>query len=185
VRARFEKKTHELNVTTISMAILMLFNNTDTLTYKEMLDVLEINEVELKKNLQSLACGKYKILLKSPKGREIEENDVLSFNSAFTAPLTRLKVQMVASRPENEQESLETQEKVEEDRKHQIEACVVRIMKSRKKLDHNNLVAEVTKQLSARFNPNPAVIKKRIENLIDREYLERSKEDIRVYNYLA
>jgi len=110
---------------------------------------------------------------------------VLTFNSTFTAPLTRLKVQMIASRPENEQESLETQEKVEEDRKHQIEACVVRIMKSRKKLDHNNLVAEVTKQLSARFNPNPSVIKKRIENLIDREYLERSKEDIRVYNYLA
>jgi len=79
VRARFEKKTHELNVTTISMAILMLFNTTDTLTYKEMLAILEVNEVELKKNLQSLACGKYKILLKNPKGREVRTSLFFSF----------------------------------------------------------------------------------------------------------
>ena len=92
---------------------------------------------------------------------------------------------MIAGKTETEQESSETQEKVEEDRKHQIEACIVRIMKARKKMDHNNLVAEVTKQLSNRFIPNPAIIKKRIENLIDREYLERSKEDIKTYNYLA
>jgi cullin 3 len=39
--------------------------------------------------------------------------------------------------------------------------------------------------LSARFVPNPIIIKKRIESLIEREYLERSKNDRKVYNYLA
>jgi len=58
-------------------------------------------------------------------------------------------------------------------------------MKSRKTLEHNNLIAEVTKQLQARFVPNPVIIKKRIESLIEREYLERSKNDRKVYNYLA
>lgn len=58
-------------------------------------------------------------------------------------------------------------------------------MKARKTMEHNNLIAEVTKQLSARFVPNPIIIKKRIESLIEREYLERSKNDRKVYNYLA
>ncbi len=74
---------------------------------------------------------------------------------------------------------------VEEDRKPQIEAAVVRIMKARRVLDHNSIVAEVTRQLSARFLPNPTVIKKRIESLIEREFLERDPNDRKLYRYLA
>ena len=74
---------------------------------------------------------------------------------------------------------------VEEDRKPQIEAAIVRIMKARKVLDHNAVITEVTRQLAARFLPNPAVIKKRIESLIEREFLERDAEDRKMYRYLA
>ena len=74
---------------------------------------------------------------------------------------------------------------VEEDRKPQIEAAIVRIMKSRKTLDHNSMITEVTRQLAARFVPNPNDIKKRIESLIEREFLERDPNDRKVYRYLA
>jgi cullin 3 len=67
----------------------------------------------------------------------------------------------------------------------QIEAAIVRIMKARRVLDHNSVVAEVSRQLSSRFVPNPTVIKKRIESLIEREFLERDKEDRKLYKYLA
>lgn len=74
---------------------------------------------------------------------------------------------------------------VEEDRRHLVEAAIVRIMKARKSLNHNDLIAEVTKQLSIRFTPTPNFIKKRIESLIEREYLERSENEHRVYLYVA
>jgi cullin 3 len=75
--------------------------------------------------------------------------------------------------------------KVEEDRRHLVEAAIVRIMKARKALGHNELFAEVTRQLSVRFNPSPQFVKKRIESLIEREYLERSESDHRLYSYVA
>ena len=43
------------------------------------------------------------------------------------------------------------------------QACIVRIMKSRKQLQHNQLVTEVVEQLNKRFQPSPLIIKKRIE----------------------
>ena len=58
-------------------------------------------------------------------------------------------------------------------------------MQTRKQLQHNELIAEVTRQLSARFTPTPPFIKKRIESLIEREFLERSNENWKKYKYLA
>ena len=61
----------------------------------------------------------------------------------------------------------------------------MRIMKSRRAMEHNNLIAEVTAQLKHRFLPNPAVIKKRVESLIEREFLERDQGNRKLYRYLA
>ena len=58
-------------------------------------------------------------------------------------------------------------------------------MKARKRLDINTIVTEVTKQLSSRFLPNPHVVKKRIESLIEREFIERDADDRRFFRYLA
>ncbi|KAI5641475.1 cullin protein neddylation domain-containing protein [Phthorimaea operculella] len=96
-----------------------------------------------------------------------------------------VKIQTVAAKGESEPERRETRNKVDEDRKHEIEAAIVRIMKARKKMGHPLLVAEVTEQLRARFLPSPVVIKKRIEGLIEREYLARSPDDRKVYTYVA
>jgi hypothetical protein len=57
-------------------------------------------------------------------------------------------------------------------------------MKSRKKLEHNQLVQEVMQSLRV-FKPNPVQIKTKIEHLIEKDYLERDPEDKNVYRYLA
>lgn len=52
------------------------------------------------------------------------------------------------------------------------------------RFQHNVLVTEVTEQLRSRFLPSPVIIKKRIEGLIEREYLARTPEDRLVHFYL-
>ena len=66
--------------------------------------------------------------------------------------LFRVKIQQASSakQGDSEPERNETRRRVEEDRKHEIEACIVRIMKSRKRLEHSRLVSEVVEQLHQR-----------------------------------
>lgn len=49
----------------------------------------------------------------------------------------RVKIQTVAAKGESEPERKETRGKVDEDRKHEIEAAIVRIMKARKRMAVN------------------------------------------------
>ncbi|KAI5452911.1 hypothetical protein NCC49_006448 [Naganishia albida] len=187
IRVAFKARRHELNVSTHCAVILLLFEDLEAgqeLSVQDIKAATQIPDSDLLRSLQSLACAKFKILTKNPKSRDVGPHDKFSFNSSFTCPLAKIKIQTIVGRVENNEERAETQEKVDEERKHQIEACIVRIMKDKKSLGHNDLVNEVIRQLMSRFTPTPAVIKKRIENLIDREYLERS-DDMRQYNYLA
>jgi len=186
IRAQFGSKMHELNVSTYQMCILMLFNDVDKLSYREIADATDIPPADLKRSLQSLACAKGKnVLRKEPMSKEVDEADVFTFNDKFSSKLFKIKIGTVSAQKEGELEKQETRHKVEEDRKPQIEAAIVRIMKARKVLDHNAVITEVTRQLAPRFLPNPAVIKKRIESLIEREFLERDAEDRKMYRYLA
>ncbi|XP_072266227.1 cullin-3 [Pyxicephalus adspersus] len=181
-------RKHILQVSTFQMTILILFNNREKYTFEEIQQETDIPERELVRALQSLACGKptQRVLTKEPKSKEIECGHVFTVNDQFTSKLHRVKIQTVAAKQgESDPERKETQKKVDDDRKHEIEAAIVRIMKSRKKMQHNVLVAEVTQQLKARFLPSPVVIKKRIEGLIEREYLARTPEDRKVYTYVA
>lgn len=180
-------RKHIISVSTYQMCILMLFNKKEKITYEEIMQELEIPEKDLLRALQSLALGKVaqRILIKDPKVKEFEPSHSFSINDQFTSKLFRVKIQTVSSKGESEPERKETRQKVDEDRKHEIEAAVVRIMKARKKLQHNILVTEVIEQLKSRFLPSPVIIKKRIESLIEREYLARSNEDRKVYTYLA
>ncbi|KAG6873948.1 hypothetical protein C0995_008987 [Termitomyces sp. Mi166 len=187
VRVTFDASKIELNVSTYALVILLQFQglvSDAVLSYSELCDATNIAESELQRNLQSLACAKYKILKKHPPGRDIDKDDFFSFNASFTSNMRKIKIGTVVSRVESGEERRETRDRIDEERRHQTEACIVRIMKDRKHMTHNHLINEVTRQLAGRFHPDPLNIKKRIEGLIEREYLERC-EDRKSYNYCA
>ena len=64
-----------------------------------------------------------------------------------------------------------------------IDTTIIKIMKSRKKISHIDLQNEVAKILKGKFLPENSAIKLRIEYLIDKEYIERSREDKSLYIY--
>lgn len=133
LRASFGSKRHELVVSTQQMCVLMLFNDRERLSYKDIADASEIPGPELKRALQSLACVKGRnVLRKEPMSKDVADTDEFVFNDKFTSKLFKVKISTVAATKEGEVEKAETRHKVEGDRKHQIEAAIVRIMKARK-----------------------------------------------------
>ncbi|CAF3406218.1 unnamed protein product [Rotaria socialis] len=182
-----KERKHTLQVSTYQMAILMLFNTKECWTFEEMHQETDINEKDLQRALLPLAMGKpsQRIFIKESKTKDIKPNDRFIINDSFTSKLYRVKINPITAKTESDPERQETRSKVEDDRKHEIDAAIVRTMKTRKTMSHTQLIAEVSHQLKARFMPSPGFIKKRIESLIERDYLSRLSDDRKMYNYVA
>lgn len=188
IRAHFGSGTRIVDLCSVpaySMCILMLFNEKDCMTYQEISNTTHIPEKELVRHLQSLSLAKYRVLRKEPREKEVKADDKFYFNDDFASRSRRIKMQVIAATKENESERNQTRSRIDDDRRPVIDTVIVRIMKHRKVLDHNKLIMEVTTQLASRFEPNPQEIKKRIESLVEREYLERQKDNRQRYQYVA
>ncbi|XP_042442476.1 cullin-1-like isoform X1 [Zingiber officinale] len=180
INAKFEHKTIELIVTTYQAAALLLFNASDRLSYSEIMTQLNLTDDDVIRLLHSLSCAKYKILNKEPNTKTISSTDVFEFNNKFNDKMRRIKIPLP---PVDEKKKVI--EDVDKDRRYAIDASIVRIMKSRKVLGHQQLVMECVEQLGRMFKPDFKAIKKRIEDLITRDYLERDKDNPNIFRYLA
>nr|OQO29980.1 hypothetical protein B0A51_02672 [Rachicladosporium sp. CCFEE 5018] len=185
-------RTHDINCSTYAMLILLLFNDLPagaSLAFEEIQAATNIPPSDLARNLQSLAVApKTRFLVKEPMSREINPGDRFSYNENFKSQFVKIKVGVVSAgnKVEGDRERKETEKKNNDSRGYVIEACVVRIMKQRKILAHTALLNETITQLSAQFKPDVNMIKKKIESLIEREYLERVEEAaVPSYRYLA
>ena len=70
-----------------------------------------------------------------------------------------------------------------QDRAHNIDAAIIKRMKTHKRMDMNELLTEVVQALSM-FQPELKMIKKRIERLIQDEFLARDEEQKNILVYL-
>ena len=154
------------------------------LLLKDVVAATNIEVEEARRTLLSLACGEVgtRVLTKEPKGKDVADTDVFRFNTDFSSKLFRIKIRTIAVK-ETDADVNQTNEEVFRDRQYAVDANIVRIMKARKQLSHNTLLGEILSQL--KFPVSNADIKRRIESLIEREYLERDKSDQTMYRYLA
>lgn len=75
--------------------VLILFNDSDNLSLEDIKAATNIEDGELRRTLQSLACGKARVLQKNPRGRDVADNDRFVFNAEFTNKLFRIKINQI------------------------------------------------------------------------------------------
>jgi cullin 1 len=110
--------------------------------------------------------------LETPASNKINVTDSFKANAKFTCACNMRKIRIpIASLDASHSNT----KQVEADSLIAIEAAIVRLMKARKTLQHQQLIAKLLAQLPF-FKPNRRVIKCHIEGLIEREYLERSAD---------
>ncbi|KAK9745256.1 Cullin family [Popillia japonica] len=180
LRLGYLKRPYVVTVQTFQMAILLLFETVDSLTCNEIRETLQLNVDQFQRHAVSLVDSK--ILL--AESEELTPETILRLNMDYSNKRTRFRI-TAAIQKESPQEVEHTMNSVEEDRKLYLQAAIVRIMKSRKVLKHNALIQEVCAQSKVSFAPSIPMIKKCIEALIDKQYLERTPHSSEEYSYVA
>lgn len=191
VRTYHFNKPYEFVLTLCQAIVLVMFSGGRTWKLPQLLQESGLEDRdEMERILQSLALGKEgtRILRKREHDgakkirKSIHDDDEFFVNTSFTSNQRRIRIQNIMMK-ETREEREKTVEGVSRDRLYLIDAALVRIMKARKTLLHQQLISQVLEQL--KFPAQSSDVKKRIEGLIEREYMERDSKDRNRYNYLA
>jgi cullin 1 len=116
----------------------------------------------------------------------LADTAVVSLNTNFSSKALMVKLSTLLaqnSAVDAANEDCEAHKTICEDRRILIQASIVRIMKSKKQLSHAGLMCEVLSQLEGRFQVVVADIKRNIDVMIEKEYIERA-DALDVYRYV-
>ncbi|ODA76238.1 hypothetical protein RJ55_08083 [Drechmeria coniospora] len=172
---RASKTPFTFQVSAYQMAILLLFNEKETYTYEDILSATQLSNEVLDQSLAVILKAKV-LLMPGAAGEKPGAGKTFTLNYDFRSKKIRVNLNLGGMK-ESKQEEAETNRTIEEDRKLVLQSAIVRIMKARKKMKHSQLVSETIHHIRSRFVPKVSDIKKCIEILLDKEYLERLDED--------
>eukprot|EP00943_MAST-04B_sp_MAST-4B-sp1_P004546 g4546.t1 len=179
--------TAEMTMSTFQACILLLFNRWDAQSPTGVAQALKMSLNDLNKQLMPLVFGKYKILKtvnEGVEGPKLQSSERVCVNHHFSEKQKRIRIPLAIAKT-SDKERDDTTGDVRERRKHQMEATIVRIMKAKEKIKHDDLVTETIKMLKPLFQASADILEPRIEDLISRDYLERSDDDPNLYEYVA
>ncbi|VDB85115.1 unnamed protein product [Peniophora sp. CBMAI 1063] len=185
--ARFDAGVKTLTVSLYQASVLLLFADSGPskrLGYAEIAAALRITDDDMRRTLQSLACGKKRVLKKHPEGRDVNDGDFFTVNESFKDPHPRVHINSIQAK-ETPEESRKTQDAIEGDRKHLLDAAIVRIMKANQKLMYEEIKTQTITAVSKHFFPDVASIKQRVDSLVESEYMRRDEEDRNLFYYIA
>ena len=182
-------KKHTFHTSTFQAAVLLQYNSGDEYSIQALASNTGLQMSALKQVLHILVKVN---LLRSDDTTSAEldngsapETAVIKFNDAYKNKKTRMNIN-VPLKTEVRRETEKMDKSLEEDRKIVIQASIVRIMKMRQRIKHQNLLGEIPLQLKNKFIPTVPMIKRCIDFLIDKEYMKR-EEDVYPpeYTYIA
>lgn len=156
------------------MGILLLYNRGEAFSWTELVECTGMAPDTLQGPVGILLKAKILLL----------KDQVYTLNTDFKSKKVKINLN-IAVKAEQKQESDQTHKTIEDDRKILIQAAIVRIMKTRKVLKHVALMQEVLTQLQPRFKPQVGDIKKGIDILLEKEYIERQDGQRDTYQYVA
>lgn len=186
------KTPYTFQVSIYQMAVLLLFNEKDSYTYEDMVSATQLSSEVLDQALAVILKAKV-LFMSGVAGEKPGPGKSFKLNYDFKSKKIRVNLNLGGVK-EAKAEEAETNKTIEEDRKLVLQVClvqilvaslhanysqsaIVRIMKARKKMKHTQLVSETINQIRSRFVPKVGDIKKCIEILLDKEYLERLEDD--------
>ncbi|KAJ7785913.1 Cullin-4B [Mycena metata] len=197
----FKAGKKELSVSLFQATVLLLFNSSSELSFSEIFEETKrqpkqnpiTNKMEttdhlddplLRLTLQSLACGKKKVLLKIPAGRDINDGDLFRFNDGFSDPRAKVHINSIQAKVTAE-ESKQTQTAIDGERSASLDAAIVRIMKAKKEMVYEKLVNATIDAVKNHFTPDVKTIKTRIDKLMEQEYVRRDDDKPQMLFYVA
>lgn len=169
---RWKSGEYTINLEPCYGFVLILFNSMPEISIKEIESILKMSSKRLNVILKKLEMRKM-IQINGTK---------VCLNEEFQSKNTRINFKEESVSTKQEDKSI--QKSVNLNRNFEIEACIVRIMKSKKIYSHKELVIETTKQLLPYFQVQPMDIRKRIDDLINRDFISRSEDQKDVYIYM-
>jgi len=181
ILAHFDNGSKELVVSAHQGVVLLSFLKKHTLSYKELLEMTGLSDALLTETITSL-LRPHRILKKKSQGYKVTKADKFRMNKEFKHNKSRLKLNSIQIKI-TEKERSSTSQQIQKDRKNELQAAIVRIMKFRKELKHNELMSEVFK--SVRFDTDAKSVKEQIQNLLVKDYIERDPDDSTIYHYKA
>lgn len=190
IQTAFLPKAYQMIFSCYQASIIMLFNQKESMTYREVQDQTGLSDQDLKSSMMKLCHPKLGIIIKAnPKKPVFLPDEKLVINEKYANNSIRVNfipvvtsIQLVEGAGQSGKSINELDLEVAKERSMVIDAVIVRIMKARKVETNQVLIEEVIRQIKL-FKAQPPIIKKRIESLIERDYLERMKNEKGKYQY--
>ncbi|KAH8363921.1 hypothetical protein KR084_000570 [Drosophila pseudotakahashii] len=156
------QSTHILEVSTLQMSILLLFNEQESFTAEELAQRLGTDIDALKSVLAFWI--KIKFLISTGSSVEVNTN--------FTNRKRRLNFNKTADAAKTRKIEEKDDNKLRQERKPQMDAAIMRIMKKQKILEKSQLFSLVIEELKNFFTPSIGFIKERVDYLTKKENLD-------------
>ncbi|KAI9333310.1 Cullin [Obelidium mucronatum] len=177
------KTGYTYQLSTYQMGVLLQYNTALSFTWQELLTSTGLNPETLNSAMSTLCKAKV-LTIGGEEPKLGAAKSTYELNVDFKSKKVRINFN-IPGKTEAKAETEDTHKTIEEDRKLLIQAAIVRVMKTRKVLKAQILMTEVINQLAARFKPKVSDIKKCIDILLEKEYIERKEDDKDMFSYLA